>query len=124
MKKLGTYQLGWRWVDVYLNPNEAGAEFQVMPGGKGSNARIILGLGQPQIESAWGNLNHESLEMTLTLLGCRWRPDDQFSCDASDTYVFSFNHDMFSEAVAQSSVFTWLVKDDFEKAWKKHHKIK
>lgn len=126
--KVGIYQLGYVWTEVWLNPLECGGDFHCMPGNcrdpqkPKQPARLTIGTADRQLWCCWGVLVHEALENLLCDLGVRFRASAAYSASASDTFVFHFNHNQFSEASLRLGSFLCEVRADFEKAWKRCQK--
>ena len=65
-------------------------------------------------------LLHEALECTLALHHSRFC--DPGFAPASDSYVFQFNHNTFSNVCADSAFFVANVLPSLQKAWKAYQK--
>lgn len=116
MKKIGTYQLGWRWVDLYLDNNGEGASFEIMPDNpKKSGAKIVIGNAGQDVAECWKTLCHEAMELALTDCMARFRHDEAFS-RASDMYYFFCHHNQFTEATAMLGSFLLDCHKDFNKS--------
>ena len=117
--KIGTYQLGYRWVDVYADPGEGrGAHFETMPDGMG-HARITVGMNYSSSCKPWGNLTHEALEFTLSEIRGRFVYSDVFDDRATDTVVFHFDHNQLNELAARVGWFAQKCLRDFDRAYRK-----
>lgn len=114
---IGTYQLGWRYCDVFAMPTETGGSFYWMPEGH-ERSRIWVGFDY-QDETPWAILCHEALEALIEDQGCRLRPTSSFVRTASDVYLFHFDHNQFTDIAAKLGCFIFAIKDDFEAASKK-----
>jgi hypothetical protein len=108
---IGTYQLGWRFCDVFAMPTETGGSFYWMPEGH-ERARIWVGFDY-QDETPWVILCHEALEALIEDQGCRFRPTSSFVRNASDVYQFHFDHNQFTDISAKLGCFIFAIKDDF-----------
>lgn len=115
--KIGTYQLGYRWVDLFADPKETGGSFYLMPDDTPSHARIRIGFDYREIDHPWCNLFHEVMEFVIAGIGCRCKPTGHYIEGCSDIYTFHFNHNEFTEIAAQVGMFIKNCKADFEAAW-------
>lgn len=116
--KIGTYQLGWRMVELWAQPGETGATFNLCCHQK--IATIKCGMNYKDPAEAFACLCHEVWEMAMDELMCCYRPK-AFVEHASDTYHFSFDHNQHTEISARASYFIYTCFDDFKKA---HAKIR
>jgi hypothetical protein len=116
--KIGTYQLGYRMVDLWGNPDKCGALFNLCKSQK--PAMIETGLKYQDPSEAFGVLCHEVWEMVMQDMGCALTPL-AFMPQASDTGMFVFNHNQHTEISARASYFLWQCFDDFKKAHAKCH---
>lgn len=121
---VGIYQLGYRWVEVWLDPSTEGGNFTYLPGTcrdpkkEKSHSKITVGR-EDQLWSAWAILVHESLEFLLAEEGVRLRPTGHYSIGASDIYRFHFDHNQFTEVAARLGCFVYEVRPRFEATWRK-----
>jgi hypothetical protein len=115
---VGTYQLGFQWVDLWMDPKLSGGEFVSMPDGSKDRAKITVGV-EGALWASWGILVHEVSEHILCELHVRFRPTNHYVNSASDLYHFAFNHNQFTELCARLGSFLCECRADFERAWKK-----
>ena len=115
--KIGTYQLGWRWVDVYAEPGHTGGWFYFMPDGGQSHTRIRVGFDYSDIDDSFCILVHEAMEALIDDAGCRMRPTSNFCRNASDLYRFAFDHNQMTDIAAKLGCFLWSIRKDFEAAF-------
>lgn len=110
---IGRYQLGWRMVNLYAQPHEKGAYFNLCYRGK--DAYIHVGMDHRDCAEAFGCLCHEVWEMIMDELTCCFRPK-AFQENASDVFHFFFNHNQHTEISARASYFIFNAFNDFKKA--------
>lgn len=115
---IGTYQLGWRIVDVTANPSSRCGQIELVVNRK-KPTQITVGMDYRDVRDAWNVLLHEALESLLADENACYKRTDLYLPDASDTFHFIFTHNQFSETVARLAWFTWLARADFEKAFKR-----
>ena len=113
---IGTYQLGWRNIEVFADPTERGGAFYFAPE-PGKLSRIRVGMDYAEIRDAWSVLQHEALEMLMADHGARYLKSGSFCAGASDAYSFYFDHNQLTEIAAKLGHFTFDVHDDFSAAW-------
>lgn len=119
---IGTYQLGWRYVDVIACPDETGGSFCWMPdGNERSRIRVGFNYSAGEIETVFAILVHEALEALIEDQNCRFRPTSTFVRCASDVYVFHFDHNQFTDIAAKLGVFLWEIREDFKAAFELVH---
>lgn len=121
MKKLGTYRLGYRLVDVFTDPRSYSGSFDMLPG-KNRHGRLLVGLAGT-LEDAWSVLTHEAIEALLTDMALRFVPAPQFSASA-DGYVFHFDHKALSELAPRLGIFQCRAAGDLRRAWERAQKRK
>ena len=119
--KIGTYQLGYRWVDLFADPTAEGARFNSMPDGK-RHASITVGMGYTSSGRPWGHLIHEVVEFALSEIRGRFVYSDVFDDRATDTVVFHFDHNQLNELAARVGWFAQKCLRDFEKAYRRCHR--
>lgn len=105
LRYLGTYDLGGSNIDVFLKYGETGGDYISKPTATGL-PRILVGMLYPQ--NQWAKivtiLYHEAMEYVLMNFGARYEPDCEF-WPAHATYMFVFNHNVFTEATARVGEF-------------------
>lgn len=119
--KLGTYPFGYEFVDVWIDPNMRGGEFN-SPRKLGDRQQMIIGVDDAEYGHVLGVTLHEALESTACDLDLRFRRSGQFHGEASDSYHFIMDHRQFSELCARVGYFVWAVQTDLMKAHLKHNK--
>lgn len=115
--KIGTYQLGYRWVDLFADPEEMGGNFFFMPDDTYSHSRIRVGFRYECIDDCWCVLFHEAMEAIITEMECRYKPTSCYISGASDIYRFYFDHNQFTEIAARLAMFIKACIKDFEAAF-------
>jgi len=118
--KVGTYQLGYRWVDLLLVPG-SGAHFDTMPDGRG-HSKITVGMDYYAADKPWGALIHEVMEFSLSDLRGRFVYNDVFDDRTTDCVVFHFDHNQLNEVAARVGFFAHKCHDDFFRAFRKYHR--
>jgi len=114
--KIGTYQLGFQFCDVFADPKETGGCFYWMPEGQ-ERSRIRIGFDYDDIETPFSILVHETMEFLIEIQGGRFRPTSGFVRSASDVYRFFFDHNQMTEIAAKLGCFLWDIRKDFEAAF-------
>jgi hypothetical protein len=111
---IGRYQLGWRMVNVYADPNLLGGHFNLCR--HGAEPQITIGMDHRSADESYGVLVHETLEMLMDDMGCAFIPK-VFETNASDTYRFMFNHNQHTEISSRAAHFFWQCWNEFNKAF-------
>jgi hypothetical protein len=119
-KKVGSYILGIRAVDVYWERGGDGSFYGAGSGKDNTVGEINIGIDLPWFQLL-GVVLHEALEMALNDMCCRWRPSNRYSEDNA-CYLFTMTHDQFSEAVARVGSFLADCLPDLATAHKKYAK--
>lgn len=114
---VGRYQLGWRMVNLYINPQATGASFNICLNEQ--DAFIIVGY-DPQYYQSFVWLCHEVFEMAADDEKCVFRPK-AFEDGASDVVHIFMNHNQYTEVAAKSGYFIAKCQNDFNKA---HSKVR
>lgn len=129
MKKLandihiGRYQLGWFNVDLFVMPYEDGGWFNVNCDGK-SNPQMHIGLLYEHPAEMYSTLTHEAFEFAANELFCVYNLRNGFESSASDTPVFMFNHNQFTEIASRAGIFIHNAGPELLKWWTKAHKAR
>jgi hypothetical protein len=114
---VGTYQLGWRWVDLVIDPNRRGGSFEMRTGTEFDKEHprplMVIG-GEYSVSDAYEVLVHEALEFVACEAGTRFRSTHAYATSASDVYMFMFDHNQLTEIAARVGNFIWQVKEDLE----------
>lgn len=113
-RKVGSYALNGVAIDMYLRDGR-GAEFwSIYESGK--PPRIQIGAHGTWREVT-ARLLHESMELSLSMLSCRFEPDTRGS-DAAN-YLFVARHDQFTAACENVGDLLAACLPDVAKAWKR-----
>lgn len=113
--KIGTYQLGYRWVDVFADPEKFDGSFFMHPGENKDHSEIRVGCAG-QLDEPYAVLVHEVIEAACVDVGVRFIPSSVYVKSASDVYRFFFDHNQFTEIAARVSWFLWQCNTDFRAA--------
>jgi hypothetical protein len=120
--KVGTYQLGYRWVDVFLDPKYSGGSFDFMPGWGPNDPKVhsemIVGCDHAAWKS-WGVLAHEAMEAVMSDMGLRFNATVRICPNSSDNYTFIFDHAHFTEVAARVGAFISEAGAEFSRAVEK-----
>lgn len=111
--KVGRYELGTWTVTLYLNPNEGGGSFDAVSDG----IEIVVG-GKRPWAGVVGVLVHEAMELCLSDMRARFKPDIDYA-DSADGYLFAMNHEQFSEACARVGIFVASCINDLCDAYRR-----
>lgn len=116
--KIGTYQLGWRWVDVFADPTSFGGTFKMIDHqNEGEHAKITVGFKDDKISDAMEVLTHEALEFLLGEHNYQFHPTRSYAPYATDAYHFMFDHNGLTEVAAKLGCFLWNIHDVFKAAF-------
>lgn len=118
--KVGTYQLGFRWVELFVELNgRSGGSGSLVPGKKGEYppAHITINSGSC-VAYAWGTLVHEVFELAATANQLSFEPVVTFAQGATDCRWFHFDHQQFSEIAQQVGCFLHNCHRDFDRAYR------
>lgn len=118
--KLGRWQLGWRYVNVFVKPKEIGASFNFCL--EGEEAQMSIGLQYDDFRRVVDSLMHETMEMSMVEQGCSFTRTDAWERNVTDAYTFHMNHSQFTEATTRASWFMCNVMEDLRKAYNKYHR--
>ncbi len=110
---VGNYEIGYEYVRLILRDG-TGAEFY----------RLSDDITIPTItlgsEAKWvgvvARLLHESFELVMDRLGCRFYPTDNLANDSS-AYTFVLDHQRFADCCAKVADFVAVALPDLKKAW-------
>lgn len=116
---VGRYRLGWRWVELLVDPNRDGAQAIFAPDDK-EICEIIVGLEDNQSDIL-GGLLHEATEVVMWDHNCAYKHTGAFDKGASH-YTFLFTHQQFSEMNQRVAYFLAECLPDFQRAAKKYKK--
>jgi hypothetical protein len=117
---LGTYPLGYQWVELYLIPDGYGGYFD-SPTVKGGLQKLGVGIADPDYGHVLSVMIHEVFESVSCDLMVRYKKSGAFCDTSSDTYHFHMNHNEFSEICSRVGHFIREVQLDLMVAHKKHH---
>jgi hypothetical protein len=101
---IGTYQIGYRYVDVIADPSVCGGSFYYMPDGT-ERSRMRIGLDYDTFFEVLSVVLHEATEFLLDEFRLRYRATNTFATRASDTFIFHFDHNEFTEVMARLATF-------------------
>jgi hypothetical protein len=113
-KKIGRYELGIRKVDVYGRPG-TGGDFSRATEENGI-AEINVGMEEKEWADTISILLHESAELAIYDMRCRYNPDPDFSRDHGN-YIFLLTHEQFSEIIARVAWFISRALPDVASDW-------
>jgi hypothetical protein len=118
--QIGTYQLGWRWVDVWVDPELVGGNFEARFGAADipecPRPKMVIGLARLDLHQIFEVATHEAIEFVACYLGCRMRPTWAYEEYASDCYFFAFDHSKLTEIAARAGNFLCSIHDDLKAA--------
>lgn len=117
--KLGTYQLGFQWVDLWLDPSSNDGSF-VWTSDRTENSRITVGIYNQNYGDALGTLIHEAMENICCDLGLRFKRTAMYA-DDSGAYWFNMNHVDFTEICSRLGPFIQLCQSDLMTAHHHYH---
>jgi len=110
--RVGKYQLGWRWVEVFLSPKSENGSGQFCPTGS-DVTELVIGLSDgPQVAVAI--LLHEAMEAVLWDLDCSYRLSSNWAV-GSGLYSFHMTHAQYSEATDRVGFFLAKCLPEFQK---------
>jgi len=115
---VGTYELGYENVDLWLMPKERGGEFTLVPDGQ-PRAQIKVGGDYQRWQQVVNCLMHEAIEFAFCRRHVRFEQTEGL-IGGHDRYRFFMDHNDFSEAIACASEFVTHAIYPMNKAWKKH----
>ena len=124
MKYIGTYELGYENVDLYLMDGRGGS-LRFTPDEK-ALPRIALGGAYSDWQDIYTVLMHEAMEFALTRGGCRYGDSQDLSNDTG-AFVFFLTHTQFADVCSKATEFMVACHKDLHKAWIKYkikHKMK
>lgn len=120
--KLGTYQLGYEWIDVRLDPTSGDGsvtwDSTVRPK---MRTTITVGIHNKSLWKAYDILTHEVMEEAAMRLRLRYKHTDIYGT-TSDSYSFHMNHEEFTQLASHVGAFICELMKDFNKAWKRCHR--
>ncbi len=123
-KYVGTYQLGYQDVQLFVDPDSNGGSGSWNAGTSGkTGAKIVIGINCA-LWYSWGTLVHETVEYALTNLNASFAPASAFTSRSTDSRLFVATHKQFDEATQQSGNYIHECHKDFLKAYRKYHKNK
>lgn len=120
---VGKFQLGWRSIDLYVQPYESGGWFQTVPG-DGKDAVMRIGLDHKCWEDCLEILIHEAHEFNLADLGCCYRPASHYAQNCSDGVIFNYDHNLHTESCARTAYFLASTTEPIRKWYNKVNKVK
>lgn len=118
--KVGVYELGFEFIDLYALPKEQGGYYYFQPE-EGHVGRMKVGIGYRNWWEVVAVLLHEATEYVMHKQGYVYQRAGQV-CHASDCRTFHFNHEQFSEVTAHVAIFIARALPDLASVWRKHIK--
>lgn len=115
-ESIGTFFLGWEWVEVFVDSTVMGGHCMPCPDTPGKRAEMLIGT---DYRAWWEVLNiamHESLEHCFARLECTYRRRNEQVIDTQHL-TFLFDHGRFTEAVGRSAAFLEEVLPLVRVAW-------
>lgn len=112
---VGNYQLGWRYVDLYLTDGSGGS-FDINTGEKTPQHASMEVSYRGSTSETFEILAHEAFEAAATLSLCRFKASLTYVPYASDNQLFVMDHNQMSEITAQVGNFIWQVYEDLHAA--------
>lgn len=100
-KVLGVFVFGIRAVRIIADKKMWGGEFDCAA--DDGMAEIVVGFAAEKWHDALGVLLHETMEMSLADLGCRWRGSPDYAGD-NGRQMFVMDHTTFSEACGRAAI--------------------
>lgn len=117
-KFIGSYYLGYDWVDLYLRDG-VGGDFDLLPETnrkEGSCARISMGVEQKQWSRVMTSLLHEAMELAITKRQCRfWHA--QGGMNDLGGFFFFMDHRQFTEVCGDAGEFMAKAQHPLYKQW-------
>lgn len=109
--------LGYRNVALFADPELLGGSFTMAP--KAGVAEIVVGTRYDYWREVLEVLLHEATEFAFCDVNARFK---QSPCvkDGHDGYLFSTNHDGFSDAVARAAMFVAASQKHLAKIHRQH----
>jgi hypothetical protein len=113
---VGTYELGYEKVDLWLMPSETGGCFEALPA---NQPRTIIKVGgdYQQWHRVVEVLIHEAVEFAMCRQHVRFKRDGDLTSEAA-SFHFILDHTDFSEAIACAAEFITASEYPLNKAWK------
>lgn len=112
---VGTYELGYEKVDLWLMPKERGGEFTFVPTGQ-PRAQIKIGGDYKNWWQVMNVLLHEAIEFAFCRHHVRFERDTGL-IGGHDRYRFFMDHTDFSESIATAAEFVAASQCALNKAW-------
>ena len=103
-KHLGTFFLGWEWVDCFADPTTSGGHFMFCPDTPARRPEMQVGI---DYRNWWEVLNvamHEATEHALARLRCTFTNCQEQVRDTQHIQ-FHFNHGQFTEAIGMAAAY-------------------
>lgn len=110
MKTIGTYELGFRQMKVFVNPQTSGGAVDLR------KCTMTIGTADEDWWRVVAVLLHESIEAGMMDLHCRLNDTaDGYSSD--DSVVFIMTHPQYSQVIGQAAEFLTLVLPDLAREY-------
>ncbi len=111
---VGDYEIGYEYVQLILRDG-VGAEFDRLSDDV-TIPTITLGSDEARWVHVVARLLHESFELVMDRLGCRFYPAGNLANDSS-AYTFVLDHQRFADCCAKVADFVAVALPDLKKAW-------
>lgn len=120
--KIGVYRLGWRFIELWVDPTWLGGRVITGPAPESTITRMIIGLND-HWKGVVGVLTHESVEIAAWDMGTQYRKSGEYS-ETTNGYYFMFDHQQFTEIADRAGYFMAQVLPDLSTAYRKLTKKK
>lgn len=117
--KLGSYPIGFNYVDLWLDPHLWGGSFS-WAREVGGNTKMVIGIADEKYGNTLAVTMHEAVEMCAVEMGLRFTPSDG-EIEASDCYRFIMDHNQFSEVLARAAQFICAIQPDLMTYHSRYH---
>lgn len=123
-KSIGTYELGYFKIEIYVLPASIGGTLCFLPRAEDSILpNIDIGINYDKFWDVQNVLLHEALEYYLAIKGYRYGKTNEI-CSGSDRYFFWINHQQFSDACESVAELIETVRPALYKEWSSRNKTK
>lgn len=120
-RQLGMWPLGTCYVKLIADYSSGNGSFALWP--DSGVPEIWVGLTGPYWSGTLDVLLHEALELSFTQIGRRYAPSPDIAKSHAG-YLFSMNHEEFSDGVARCAGFLMHAIPALHKEWKDSRKKK
>ena len=111
---IGDYEIGYEYVRLVLRDG-TGADFYRLSDDV-TIPTIVVGADEANWTRVVTRLLHESFELVLDRLGCRFYPSGDLAENAA-AWVFMLDHQQFADCCAKVADFVAVALPDLKKAW-------